>query len=172
MIHWNAKIHPQACVDRDKCHIGDGTRVWQFASIIRDASIGDNCSIGSCAVVDMAFIGDRCSIGHGAQVHPGVLIGSGVFVGPGAIFCNDMWPSVSKDGWDYDHLGAVPVIQVDDGASIGAGVIIMPGVRIGKNAMVAAGAVVTKDVPAGELWLRNGMLQVTYTRKDRMRFVR
>lgn len=150
-------IHAQAFVSGS--HVSDGTAVWQFASVIRGARIGADCSIGACSVVDAATVGDRCAIGHGAQVHPGTVISNGVFIGPGAIICNDRWPRTAKDGFDFDGLKARPTVIVEDEASIGAGAIILPGVRIGKGGMVAAGVVCGVDVPAGMLLRRDGTLE-------------
>lgn len=158
------KLHDLAQVDQD-CIIGDGTVVWQFASIIRGSVIGSHCTIGSCAVVDYAVIGDRCKVGHGAQIHPGAVIRDDVFVGPGAIFCNDAWPSV--DVSDF-KLGETTVVYVHERASIGAGAIILPGCIIGRGALVAAGAVVRKSVPPKMVYLRDGSVHFR-ARKNRVR---
>lgn len=134
------------------CILGDGTTVWEFAKVIRGAKIGEDCVIGSCAIVDGATIGSRCRISHGAQVHPGSLLGDDVFVGPGAVLCNDRWPSTSKEGFDADALKGRHTVIVEDGASIGANATILPGVRIGRRAVVGAGARVTRNVPADRVW--------------------
>jgi UDP-2-acetamido-3-amino-2,3-dideoxy-glucuronate N-acetyltransferase len=154
------------------CGVGHGTKVWRFASVIRGAVIGSDCTVGSCAIVDGAQVGDDCLIGHGAQLHPGTKIGNGVFVGPAAIFCNDMWPSVSKVGFGIPE-GRWTVI-VEDDAIIGAGAIILPGVRIHRGGMVAAGACVDRDVQAGMIWRRNGyMAQIPEDAREwRMFFVK
>lgn len=135
--------------------VGVGTKVWQFASIIRGAAVGANCNIASCAIIDGAQVGDGCLIGHGAQLHPGTKLGNRVFVGPGAIFCNDMWPSVSKEGFE---LGGGWTVIAEDETVIGAGAVILPGVRIHKGGMVAAGACVDRDVLPGMIWRRNGYM--------------
>ena len=106
--------------------IGARTKVWQFASVIRGAKLGEDCVIGSCAIVDGATVGDRCHIGHGAQVHPGAVIGSDVFLGPGAVICNDAWPRAHKRGFD-----APGVAVIDDHASIGANAVVLAGLTIG-----------------------------------------
>lgn len=160
-------IHPHAVV-QPTVKIGAGTKVWQFASVIRGAVVGKDCNIASCAILDGAHVGDGCAIGHGAQLHPGTKIGNRVFVGPGAIFCNDMWPSVGKEGF---ALGGWTVI-VEDDASIGAGAIILPGVRIRKGSMVAAGACVDRDVQEGMVWRRNGYMAAIPDEVERMCFVR
>jgi acetyltransferase-like isoleucine patch superfamily enzyme len=128
--------------------------------VIRGAKVGGQCNIGSCAIVDGAILGDECLLGHGAFVGPGSVLGKRVFVGPAAVLCNDAWPSASKDGFDVRDLlnGAVVTVHVLDDASIGAGAILMPGVTIGQHSLVAAGAVVTRNVPAGFLLNRDGSL--------------
>ncbi len=147
--------------------IGTCTKIWQFATVIRSAKIGEYCTVGACSVVDGAEVGDRCLIGHGAQIHPGTKIGNNVFVGPGAIFCNDMWPSTKKDGFE---IGDNWTIVVEDGAVIGAGAVILPGVRIGKGSMVAAGAVCDEPLPPGVIFQRNGYIASMPTGRKRMRF--
>lgn len=149
-------IHPQAEIG-ETVRIGERSRVWQFASVIRGAQIGEDCNIASCVIVDGAKLGDRCIVGHGSSVHPGTVIGNDVFVGPAVTFCNDRWPRVPKEGFDIDWLlsGGVS-IRVDDDASIGAGAVVLPGVVIGTGAMVAAGAVVNKSVPSCHLFKRSG----------------
>lgn len=148
-----AMIHVDAHVD--DAFLDVGATVWQFASVIRGAKLGCDTVVGACAMIDGAKIGDRCRIGHGASIHPGTVLGDGVFVGPGAVFCNDMWPSVEKTGW---RLPEKATVIVGDMASIGAGAIVLPGVRIGVGAVVAAGAVVDRDLPANAVWRRNGYI--------------
>lgn len=163
-------IHPHAVVSPD-AEIGERTRVWQFASIIRGARIGADGNIGSCAIVDGAVIGDRCLVGHGAAVNPGVLIGDDVFVGPNVTFCNDAWPRTHKDGFAlHSFNGKQWAVIVENGAAIGAGAILLPGVRIGAGATIAAGATVARDVPVDYLLLRNGSVQPIGSERTRMRF--
>lgn len=143
-------IHPLAVVESD---LADVT-VWQFASVIRGAQIGAGSSVGSCAIVDGARIGQRVRIGHGASIHPGVWVGDDVFIGPGAVICNDPWPKAGS-GFDVAALLAGKVVvRIENGASIGAGSVVLPGVVVGRGAMVAAGSVVTRDVAKGSTWLQ------------------
>lgn len=137
--------------------VGQGTSVWQFASVIRGAEVGEDCTIAANATVDGAHVGDRCLIGHGAGIHPGAWLGDEVFVGPGAVLCNDAWPRAHKRGFD----AAQRSVTVENGASIGACAVVLPGVRIGARAMVAAGVTVTRDVPPGYLCGPNGLTQIT-----------
>lgn len=165
-------FHPDARIHSD-CAIGAGTVVWQFASIIRNARIGEDCKVAACAIVDGATVGDRSTLGYGAFVCPGIAIGDEVFIGPYATFCNDPWPRASKDGWfDIHDLigGRVIVTRVCNGASIGAQAIIMPGVKIGERAMIAAGATVDRDVPPDMLFRSDGLLSdINEARVHRMR---
>lgn len=151
-------IHPLALVDVPIENIGAGSKVWQFASVLRGAKVGRGCTVAAYALIDAATVGDDCLISSGAQLHPGTKIGNKVFVGPGVIFCNDRWPRVGKDGFNGDALlsGSHVTIEVHDGASIGAGAVILPGVIIGKGAVVAAGTVVTHSVPQAAIWKRSG----------------
>lgn len=158
MEHDRAGIHPLAFVD-DTVLIGARTKVWQFASVIRGAVLGEDCNIASSATIDGAIFGNGCIVCAGAFVGPGTLIGDGCFIGMSVSFCNDMWPSVDKDGFDIDQLRAGKwAVIVGDGSTIGANAVILPGVAIGRGAFVAAGAVVDRNVPDGFLWRRNGYL--------------
>lgn len=159
MIADGGAKHPLAVIDEKTCSLGDGTLVWQFASVIRGAVIGQRCTIGAGAIVDGATVGDESLVGAGAQLHPGTRIGRGVFIGPGAIFCNDLWPMASKEGFQYPpaHLAT---IVVEDGASIGAGAILIPGVVIGAGAMVAAGVVCSQSVPSYCVLRRDGTMEM------------
>lgn len=154
-----AFIHHFAQVD-DDVDIGSGTRVWQFASVIRGSTVGEGCSIASCAIVDGAEVGNYTIISHGAFIDPGILIGSDVFIGPHVKLCNDAWPRAEKTGFDMGALldGSFVTTIIEDGASLGAGVTVLPGLTIGRDAMVAAGAVVSKSVPACTLYKRDGSM--------------
>lgn len=150
-------IHARAEVD-GTAHVAPRACVWQFASVIRHATVGEDSCIGGCAVVDAADVGERCRIGHGAQLHPGTFIEDDVFVGPGAICGNDRWPRAAKEGFDAEALldGRMTMVRIERGASIGAGAVILPGAVIGRDAMVAAGAVVNRSVPSAHLFKRSG----------------
>jgi acetyltransferase-like isoleucine patch superfamily enzyme len=149
------QIHHLAHVERST--IGKGTRVWQFASVIRGAEVGDDCNIASGAIIDGAILGSGCLVGHGSSINPGTRIGDNVFVGPLVTICNDRWPRVGKDGFDVGALlkGAVTV-DIADEVSIGAGCQILPGVTIGEGAVIAAGSTVCRNVKAHYLHKRSG----------------
>ena len=143
MIHPTAEVEPSA-------EIGDGTRVWHHCHVRAGAKIGAECVLGYGVYVDAGvMIGDRCKLQNRVSVYRGVTLEDGVFVGPHVTFTNDMHPrAVAPDGRtlsDADWLVLPTLVQ--EGASIGAGAVILPGLTIGRWAMVAAGSVVSRDVP-------------------------
>jgi UDP-2-acetamido-3-amino-2,3-dideoxy-glucuronate N-acetyltransferase len=142
-IHPTAEVSPRAT-------LGPGTKVWHQAQVREGAVLGRNCILGKGAYVDFDVqIGDNVKIQNRASVYHGVTLESGVFVGPHVIFTNDRLPrAVNADGsLKSDDDWELGRILVKEGASIGAGAIVVAGVTIGRWALVGAGAVVTKDVP-------------------------
>ena len=136
-----SQIHSTAEVS-DKATIGDGTIVWHGVQIREGARLGRFCRIGKDAYIDAdVVLGDRCKVQNFATIYKGVTIGNRVFIGPHVCFTNDLYPRADSSDW------RITPTKVDDGASIGANATILCGVVIGRSAMVAAGAVVTKDVP-------------------------
>lgn len=172
MINFTAFVHEKAHVD-DSVFIGAGTKVWQFATVIRGTKIGMDCTIAAGAVLDGPTIGDYCIISPGVDIGPGFEIGNDVFIGPHVVLCNDFWPRTHKNGFDYDALrsGETVCIRIGDGSSVGAGAKIMPGVTIGKGCMIAANAVVTDEVPDGCIWRHDGEIRVIKN-EDRIERVR
>lgn len=160
MNHRGVFIHDKAHVD-DTVSIGPGSRVWQFASVIRGTVLGSDCVVAATACLDGPILGNGCIVSPGVDMGPGFVIGNEVFIGPHVVLCNDYWPRTHKQRFDYEALrsGDVVCIRVGDGASIGAGAKVMPGVRIGQGAMIAANAVVTGNVPDGCLWGRAGEIR-------------
>ena len=139
------RVHPTADVSPEAV-VGDGTSIWHWAQVREGAHIGENCSLGKDVYIDIeVVVGDDCKIQNFATLYRGVGIGSRVFIGPHACFTNDLYPRAVSPDWQV-----VPT-TVEDGASIGANATILCGLTIGRSAMVAAGAVVTKDVPAHAL---------------------
>lgn len=123
-------------------NIGKNTKIWQFVVILEKAQIGEDCNI--CAHVfieNEVIIGDRVTIKSGVYIWDGVSIEDDVFIGPNATFTNDRYPRSKQYPEKFEG------VYISKGASIGANATILPGVKIGRNAMVGAGAVVTKDVP-------------------------
>jgi UDP-2-acetamido-3-amino-2,3-dideoxy-glucuronate N-acetyltransferase len=132
--------HANAIVESSS--IGQGTRVWAFAHVLPGAKIGSDCNICDHVFVEnQVVIGDRVTIKCGVQVWDGVTLEDDVFIGPNATFTNDPFPR------SRHHLGEYPRTVVKRGASIGGNATILPGLTIGEQAMVGAGAVVTRDVP-------------------------
>lgn len=140
-------IHPLADC---QAVIPEDTNVWQFCVVLPKAQIGHNCNICShCFIENNVVIGDNVTIKCGVQLWDGLRIEDSVFVGSNVTFANDKYPR-SKH---YPEKFLPTTIK--KGASIGANATILPGITIGENAMIGAGSVVTKDVPAGELWIGN-----------------
>lgn len=160
MIDPHAIIHPHAAVD-DTVSIGAWTKVWQFATVACGTILGRNCSVGAGAALTGPIFGDDCKISSCVVMGPGFLIGHRVFVGPHAVFANDVFPSVSPDGYDDRMLrsGAAFAVVIGDDVMIGSHVTVLPGVAVGKGAVLAAGSVVTRDVPDGMVWGRDGALK-------------
>lgn len=135
-------VHAQALCE--SAAVGEGTRVWAFAHVMAGARIGRDCNIGGgCFIESGAVVGDRCVIKNGVQVWDGVSLGDEVFVGPNATFTNDLRPRAAGRREDFTPVST----RVAVGASIGANATIVCGIDIGAHAFVAAGAVVTRDVP-------------------------
>ena len=145
----DVRIEPSADVD-PRAELGAGTRVWHLAQVREGARLGESCSLGRGAYVGPGVrLGDRCKVQNHALVYEPAVVGDGVFIGPAVVFTNDHSPrAVEPDGRLQDGADweAVPVV-VRDGASIGARAVCVAPVTIGRWAMVAAGAVVTRDVP-------------------------
>lgn len=141
-------IHPLADVQTN--FVGNGTRIWQFVVVLPGARIGKDCNICShCFIENDVVVGDRVTIKNGVQLWDGLQIGDDVFIGPNVTFTNDRYP---RSG---NRRNVALQTVVESGASIGAGAVLVPGIRVGAGAMVAAGAVVTKDVPAGKIVMGN-----------------
>jgi acetyltransferase-like isoleucine patch superfamily enzyme len=150
-----AQVHPLA--DVQSAQVGAGTRIWQFVVVLPAAVIGADCNICShCFVENDVVVGDRVTIKNGVQLWDGLRIGDDVFVGPNVTFTNDKFP---RSG---DHRQAPLATSVEAGASIGGGATILPGLRIGRNAMVGSGAVVTRSVPANAIVIGNPARIVGY----------
>ncbi len=142
-------IHATANVS-NMAHIGPRTKIWINVQIRENAEIGADCVISKDVYIDHAVkIGDRCKVQNGVSIYNGVEIGDDVFVGPNASFTNDKVPRAFNTEWSV-----VPT-RIENGASIGANATIVCGLTVGEFAMVAAGSVVTKDVPPYTLVMGN-----------------
>ena len=149
----DVRIHPTAEVSTDAA-VGDGTSIWNQAQVREGARIGSGCVIGKNVYVDAGVvIGDRVKVQNNVSVFHGVTIEDGVFVGPHVCFTNDRVPrAINVDGsLKADADWEVSPILVRVGAALGANSTILPGVTIGRWAMVGAGSVVTRDVADHEL---------------------
>lgn len=136
-------VHPQGLCESEQ--VGAGTRVWAFAHVLPGAVVGAGCNLGESTFVEGgAVIGDRVTIKNGVQVWDRVTIEDDVFVGPNATFTNVLTPRAFVK---LGREGFTPTV-VRAGATIGANATIVCGTEIGPLAFVAAGAVVTRDVPA------------------------
>jgi acetyltransferase-like isoleucine patch superfamily enzyme len=149
----NVRVHPSAEVSADAA-IGPGTSIWNQAQVREGARIGARCIIGKNVYVDAdVVIGDDCKVQNNVSLFHGVTVEDGVFIGPHVCFTNDRVPrAINADGSQKtDADWEVTPILVRHGAAIGANSTILPGVTIGRWAMVGAGSVVTRDVADREL---------------------
>lgn len=134
-------VHPRGLCDSDE--VGAGTRVWAFAHVMAGARVGRDCNIGGGAFVEQgAVVGDRVTVKNQVMIFDGVTVEDDVFLGPGTIFTNDLRPR-ARIRRDWPELR--PTL-VRSGATLGAGVIVVCGITVGRNAFAAAGAVLTRDV--------------------------
>lgn len=143
-------VHPTALVETDQ--IGNGTRVWAFTHLMHGARIGERCNIGSHSFIEAGVvIGNNVTIKNGNMIWDGVVLEDGVFVGPQVVFTNDRYPRSPRlpaAAQRYsDRRWLVPT-RVCTGAALGAGAVILAGHTVGAYATVAAGAVVTRRIPA------------------------
>lgn len=134
--------------------IGDGSSIWHLAQVREKVRMGAGCIVGRGAYIGTGVrMGDNCKVQNYALVYEPAVLGDGVFIGPAVVLTNDTFPrAVNPDGslksaHDWEPVG----VTVEDGASIGARAVCVAPVRIGRWATVAAGAVVTRDVPAHAL---------------------
>ena len=140
-------IHP---LSDCQAQVPESTNIWQFCVVLPKAKIGENCNICShCFIENEAVIGNNVTIKCGVQIWDGITIEDNVQIGANVTFTNDKYPRAKNSNWVL-----VPTL-IKRGASVGAGSTILCGVTIGENAMIGIGSVVTKDVPAGEVWVGN-----------------
>lgn len=141
-------VHPSSEVLSS--NIGIGSSVWQYVVVLQGAIIGANCNICShCFVENDVIIGDRVTVKSGVQLWDGLRLENDVFVGPNVSFANDRFPRSKNKPLKFLQT------LIEAGASIGSGATVLPGITIGRNAMVAAGAVVTRSVPANAIAVGN-----------------
>ena len=143
----SAEVSPEAT-------IGDNSSIWHLSQVREQAVLGENCIVGRGAFIGAGVrMGDNCKVQNHALVYEPAVLGHGVFIGPAVVLTNDTYPrAVNPDGSlksasDWEAVG----VTIDDGAAIGARSVCVAPVRIGAWALVAAGSVVTRDVPAHAL---------------------
>lgn len=141
-------IHPLS--DVKATNIGEGTSIWQFVVVLPKARIGTNCNICSHVFIENdVVLGNNVTVKNGVQIWDGITIEDNVFIGPNVTFTNDLFPRSKQ------YPESFPRTVIKKGASIGANATILPGITIGESAMIGAGSVVTKDVPAKTVVLGN-----------------
>jgi acetyltransferase-like isoleucine patch superfamily enzyme/dTDP-4-dehydrorhamnose 3,5-epimerase-like enzyme len=132
--------HPNAICESKA--IGDGTRIWAFAHVLGGAVIGEECNICDHVFIENdVVIGDRVTVKCGVQLWDGLRVEDDVFIGPNATFTNDLFPRSRQ------RPNSFATTKLEQGCSIGANATLLPGLSIGRNSMVGAGAVVTRSVP-------------------------
>jgi len=130
--------------------IGKGTNVWQYCVILSEAVIGKECNICAHVLIENAVvIGDCVTVKSGVQLWDGVTLEDDVFIGPNVTFTNDRFPRSKQ------HPAVYEKTLIEKNASIGANATIIGGIKVGRNAMIGAGAVVTKDVPPNAIVVGN-----------------
>ncbi len=133
-------IHPEAIVETED--IGEKTRIWAFAHVLKGARIGKNCNICDHTFIEGdVVIGDNVTIKNGVYLWDGIRVENNVFIGPNATFTNDLRPRSKRYPEQFQKT------FIKTGASIGANATVLCGITIGKWAMIGAGSVVTTDVP-------------------------
>ncbi len=133
--------------DVQSMNIGANTFIWQFCVVLKGAIIGDRCNINSFVFIENdVIIGNNVTVKSGVQLWNGLRVADNVFIGPNVTFTNDKYPRAKTEFILQKTL-------IKSNSSIGAGSTILGGVTIGENAMIGAGSLVTKDIPANELWV-------------------
>lgn len=150
-----AFVHPNGLCETE--NVGAGTRVWAFAHVLPGATIGADCNLCDHVFVENdVVVGDRVTIKCGVQLWDGLRVGNDVFIGPNATFTNDRFPRSKVYPESFAQT------RLEDHVSIGAGAVVLPGITIGRNAMVGAGAVVTRSVPPNAIVVGNPARIVGY----------
>jgi UDP-2-acetamido-3-amino-2,3-dideoxy-glucuronate N-acetyltransferase len=145
-------VHESSYID-EPCEIGEGTKIWHFSHVQKNAKIGKFCTIGqNVNVANSVTIGNYCKIQNNVSIYEGVTLEDYVFCGPSMVFTNILDPKCK-----YPQVGAQFYVKtlVKEGASIGANATIVCGHTIGKHVLIGAGAVVTKDIPDYALVIGN-----------------
>ena len=148
MLNHEVMIHSLADVKTN--NIGKGTVIWQFAIILEGAKIGENCNINCHTFIENnVILGDNVTIKSGVYLWDGIEIGDNVFLGPNVTFVNDKYPRSKQYPEEFQST------KIEKSVSIGANATILGGVQIGEYALIGAGSVVTKSIPAYSLVIGN-----------------
>ena len=140
-MYKDINIHETADID-DNVIIGSGTKIWHFSHILSGSNIGKNCTVGQNVMIGPNVnVGHNCKIQNNISIYSGITIEDDVFLGPSCVFTNVKTPRAFIDRSNEFHNTVIK-----KGASIGANATVICGIRIGEYAMIAAGAIVTKDV--------------------------
>lgn len=135
-------IHESAYVDQP-CQIGDGTKIWHFSHVMKNAVIGKGCNLGqNVFVASNVILGDNVKIQNNVSVYEGCILEEDVFCGPSCVFTN-----VTNPRSQINRRGAYEKTVVRRGATLGANCTVVCGINIGRYAFIAAGAVVSHDLP-------------------------
>lgn len=146
--------------DVQSINIGQGTRIWQYSVVFKDAVIGDNCNICAHTLIENdVIVGNNVTIKSGVYLWDGIRIEDNVFIGPCAAFTNDKTPRSKK----YPEKFLITTVK--ENASVGANSTILPGITLGEFCMVGAGSVVTKDVPPFAVVYGNPAKIIRYNRE-------
>lgn len=140
MVKNSKYIDRRAIVDK-AVTVGSGTRIWAFSRVVEGAVIGDDCNICDHTFIEgKVTIGNRVTVKCGVYLWDGLVVEDDVFIGPNATFTNDLRPRSRR------QISSYLITRLHQGCSVGAGAVVLPGLTIGRWSMVAAGAVVTRDV--------------------------
>lgn len=141
-------IHKLADVQSDV--IGNNTNIWQYCVVMKTAVIGNDCNINSHVLIENGVVlGNRVTVKSGVQLWQGIKVDDDVFIGPNATFTNDKYPRSKK------YPSSWQTIHIKQGASIGANCTVTGGLTVGVFSMLGAGSVLTRNIPAHELWYGN-----------------
>ncbi len=151
----NFFVHDTAIVESNQ--IGDKSRIWAFCNVQKGVVLGNNCNVcDHCFIESNVTVGNNVTIKNGVSLWDGVTVEDDVFIGPNAVFTNDIKPRSKVYHQELDKT------LIRQGATIGAGAVIVAGHTIGRYAFIGAGAVVTKDVPDFTIWYGNPAIQQGY----------
>jgi UDP-2-acetamido-3-amino-2,3-dideoxy-glucuronate N-acetyltransferase len=158
-------VHPQGLCESK--NVGEGSRIWAFAHVLPGAVIGRDCNICDHVFIENhVVLGDRVTVKCGVQLWDGLNVQDDVFIGPNATFTNDKFPRSKA------YQQSPPETHIEHHSSIGANAVILPGIRVGAYAMIGAGAVVTRDVPAFSIVAGNPARIIGYTETTRRDTIR